>query len=418
MDDKEHRTPARARFKRLGVGFKKRLLKFSIVSLIGLCINLAALNFVEFLLYQFHSSILEAGHKIWIFSFTYIDLISIASGIAAATLSNYILNKIWTFEKAKVERVITQFLKYAIVGTSGAVLKYLLTTALKTAFLRVIPSDRWATVPASAVAFIVTVFWNYIWNEVWTFDVVADEPVEPFRITEEMTFDDVTIITPTFNEGENIGPLMEYLHEHLPGVSLIVADDGSVDGTREQVLKFQKINPKFRLLDREEEEVHGLTISVIDAIKRTETPYFVVMDCDFQHPPEKAAEIAMKLHEGYHFVVGERDAIPDWPFKRRLISWGASVLGKFSLWMHRSATCGDVMSGFFGGKSEYVQAIIEKHPNGFRPQGYKIMFELLKHSRRKETKIGRVGYVFNPRLRGESKISKKHILEFLKSAFP
>ena len=405
------------RFKRLGVGFKKRLLKFSIVSLIGLCINLAALNFAEFILYHIHSSILEAGHKIWIFSFTYIDLISIATGIAAATLSNYILNKIWTFEKAKVERVITQFLKYAVVGASGAVLKYLLTTALKTAFLHVIPSDRWATVPASAVAFTVTVVWNYIWNEVWTFDVI--EGVSgPFEIPEDMDFSDVTIITPTFNEGENIGPLLEYLSKHLPGVHVIVADDGSTDGTREYVREFQKTNPKFHLLDREKEAVHGLTISVIDAIKQTETPYFVVMDCDFQHPPEKVAEITVKLREGFHFVVGERDEIPEWSFKRRLISWGASVIGKFSLWLHCSATCGDVMSGFFGGKTDFVKTIIENHPKGFRPQGYKILFELLKHSKRKKTTVGRVGYIFQQRAHGESKISKKHIIEFLKSAFP
>ncbi|MHA1221517.1 MAG: hypothetical protein ACTSQB_07270, partial [Candidatus Heimdallarchaeota archaeon] len=94
------------------------------------------------------------------------------------------------------------------------------------------------------------------------------------------------------------------------------------------------------------------------------------------------------------------------------------TLGSFSHWVHRSATCGDVMSGFFGGETSYSQAIIEKNPRGFRPKGYKIMFELLKHSPRKETKVGRVGYVFNPRLRGESKIAKKHIIEFLKSAFP
>ena len=62
--------------------------------------------------------------------------------------------------------------------------------------------------------------------------------------------------------------------------------------------------------------------------------------------------------------------------------------------------------------------IIENHPKGFRPKGYKIMFELLKHSKKKETKVGRVGYIFNPRERGESKISSKHIFEFLKSAFP
>ncbi|MHA1186596.1 MAG: hypothetical protein ACTSSK_06910 [Candidatus Heimdallarchaeota archaeon] len=79
------------------------------------------------------------------------------------------------------------------------------------------------------------------------------------------------------------------------------------------------------------------------------------------------------------------------------------------------------MSGFYGADTAYSKMIINEHPKGFRPfrpKGYKIMFELLKHSKKKETRVGRVGYVFNPRVRGESKISKKHIFEFLKSAFP
>lgn len=418
IERENQKTSAKERFKRLGVGFKERLLKFSIVSLIGLGINLAALNLAEFILYRFNSPVMEASREIWRFSFTYIDLIAIACGIGAATLSNYILNKFWTFGEAKAERVSTQFIKYATVGASGAVLKYLFTTLLKTPFLNVIPEDRWATVPASAIAFIITVFWNYVWNEVWTFDVVEKKPEEPIIIPETMSFSDVTIITPTFNEGENIQPLMEHLDNNFLGVKLIVADDGSKDGTRELVRKYSEMNPNFQLLDRENEEIHGLTISVIDAIKITETPYFVVMDCDFQHPPEKAGEIAIRLREGFHYVVGERDEIPDWKFSRRVISWGASVIGKFSLWIHRSATCGDVMSGFFGGETSYAQKIIEEHPKGFRPKGYKIMFELLKHSPKKETKVGRVGYVFNPRIRGESKISRKHIIEFLRSAFP
>ena len=271
---------------------------------------------------------------------------------------------------------------------------------------------------SSAIAFCFTVVWNYIWNEVWTFQMVEKRPEPPIEVPPDMDFSDVTLISPTFNENENIGPLMETITGLSKGMKLIIADDGSKDGTREQVRAFHETNPDVQLLDREKEEVHGLTISVIDAINNVTTPYYIVMDCDFQHPPKKVGEIGIKLREGYHFVVGERDEIPDWPFTRRVISWGASVIGQFSHWIHRSATCGDVMSGFFGGETDYSKQVIKDHPKGFRPKGYKVMFELLKHSKRKETKVGRVGYVFNPRERGESKISKKHIFEFLKSAFP
>ena len=413
----EHPSKLKKRFSRLKIGLKQRLLKFAIVSLIGLGVNLGALNLAEYILYKIAPG-WGIGYQVWIFSFTIIDLISIAMGIGAATISNYVLNKFWTFGEAKTERVATQFLKYALVGASGAVLKYALTTAFKTLFLIPIPDDRWATVPASAIAFIITVFWNYIWNEVWTFEVEEKKPEEPITVPSDMDFNDFTLISPTFNENENVGQLMEVITEKYQNIKIIVADDGSKDGTREQVRKFHEINPNVNLLDRELEEIHGLTISVIDAIKKTETPYYIVMDCDFQHDPDKVGEIAVKLQKGFHYIIGERDEIPDWPFKRRLISWGAKTIGKFSHWIHRSATCTDVMSGFFGGETAFSIKILEEHPKGFRPKGYKVMFELLKHSPKKETKVGRVGYIFNPRERGESKISSKHIFEFLKSAFP
>ncbi|MEA2070436.1 MAG: GtrA family protein [Asgard group archaeon] len=401
---------------RLKTGFKKRFIKFIIVSLIGLGVNLLAVFLTELLIDNYIPILAVNLYEFFIWTFKIRDLIAIAMGIASATTSNYLLNKFWTFQEAQAEKTITQFLKYAIVGGSGAVLKYVLTFAFNTGFLQ-ITSERAAVILSSAIAFTITVVWNYIWNEVWTF-TVEEKSKEEIIIPENLTYEKFTVITPTFNENENIGMLMETLDKLYPDIHLIVADDGSTDGTREQVREYNETNPSFQLLDREKEPVHGLTISVLEAIKRTITPYYIVMDCDLQHPPEKVGEIAVKLLEDYHYVVGEREEIPDWPFSRRLISWGASVIGKFSLWIHRSAKCDDVMSGFFGGKTTFTEKIIEEHPDGFRPKGYKVLFELLKHSPRKETKVGRVGYIFQPREKGESKISSKHIFEFLRSAFP
>lgn len=416
VSEGKQESKIKTRFKRLGEGFRTRLLKFTIVSLIGLGVNLGALALTELIIGAI-TTVLDKEYIIWIFEFTPKGLIAIACGIAAATTSNYLLNKFWTFGEAKSEKIATQFLKYAIVGASGAIIKYLLTTALTKQFHKVIPNIDNATIAASSIAFVVTVFWNYTWNELWTFDV-AKKIEKPIIVPPDKDYRFVTVITPTFNENENIGLLMETLTSMYKNISIIVADDGSTDGTREQVREFHKKNSNVVLLDREAAEIHGLTISVKEAILMTTTPYYIVIDCDFQHPPEKVGEIAVRLDDGYHYVIGERDEIPDWPFTRRLISWGAKVIGKFSHFLHRSATCTDVMSGFYGADTAHSKMIINDHPKGFRPKGYKIMFELLKHSKKKETRVGRVGYVFNPRVRGESKISKKHIFEFLKSAFP
>ncbi len=277
IKEKTPKTSIKDRFKRLGKGFKYRLLKFTIVSLIGLGINLAALALTEFIIGSI-TTVLDIEYTYWIFKFTIKGLIAIAMGIAAATTSNYILNKLWTFSGARDERAGTQFIKYAIVGASGAVLKYLLTTTFTKQFHKVVPNIDNATLAASAFAFVITVLWNYMWNEVWTFDVVEKVPEEPLVIPPDMDFNDITLITPTFNENENIGLLMEHMNENYKGIKLIVADDGSKDGTREQVRKFTETNPNFLLLDRENEEIHGLTISVLEAIKMVETEYYIVMD--------------------------------------------------------------------------------------------------------------------------------------------
>ena len=130
IKEKTPKTNVKDRFKRLGVGFKRRLLKFIIVSLIGLGINLGALALTEFIIGKI-TTVLDFVYTYWIFEFTIKGLIAIAMGIAAATTSNYILNKLWTFSGSKDERVGTQFIKYALVGASGAVLKYLLTKSVK-----------------------------------------------------------------------------------------------------------------------------------------------------------------------------------------------------------------------------------------------------------------------------------------------
>ncbi|MBD3192005.1 MAG: glycosyltransferase [Candidatus Heimdallarchaeota archaeon] len=421
-DQEQKKLTIKERFKKLGTGLRRRLPQFTIVSLVGFGINTLAVFLTEVIMRQIWPSLGEFYITIGgrnLFSYSIIGFIALTMGIGAATASNFLLNKFWTFKEAKEEHFVLQFLKYAVVGGSGAILKYFLTSGLNYLFSMVIAQEKYSLIPSTMIAFCITVIWNFIWNEVWTFSVEDSETIkEEIKVPEDMDFSEFTLITPTFNENENIGQLMEVITKKYPNMKVIVADDGSTDGTREQVREFHEQNPDVVLLDREEEEVHGLTISVLDAIKMTTTKYYIVMDCDFQHPPEKVGEIAVRLQEGYDFVVGEREEIPDWPFRRRVISWGAAMIGKFSHFIHRSATCNDVMSGFFGGETSFSQKIIADHPKGFRPKGYKILFELLKHSPRKETEVGSVGYIFSPRERGESKISFKHITEFLKSAFP
>ena len=169
----------------------------------------------------------------------------------------------------------------------------------------------------------------------------------------------LTVIIPTLNEEKNIGNMISELIKLYSGVSVIVADDGSTDQTREIVNQFHVNNELIRFLDRKGEEVKGLTISLIDALKITKTQFFIVIDCDFQHPPEKIGEGLDLLENGKQLVIGTRKSVEGWGLKRKIISWVATTLGKLSLWFRRRHRPKDIMSGFFGGETSTILSIIQ-----------------------------------------------------------
>ncbi len=226
----------------------------------------------------------------------------------------------------------------------------------------------------------------------------------------------LTIIIPTLNERSNIDQIINRLLSLYPQISIIVADDGSIDGTDEVVLNWKAKNPRVLFLDRKDEPVKGLTISLVDAIKTLTTDYFLVIDCDFQHPPERIADGHQLLSEGYQLVIGTRASIEGWSFRRKLISWGASTLGKFSLLLRRRPRPRDIVSGFFGGQTLFIRELLEQHPKTISPKGYKLLFDLLKVMPR-NTLIGEFTYTFQSRKAGQSKIGMKQILVYFRSLF-
>ncbi|MHA2175220.1 MAG: glycosyltransferase [Candidatus Hodarchaeales archaeon] len=225
-----------------------------------------------------------------------------------------------------------------------------------------------------------------------------------------------TVIIPTLNEENNIENMISVLIELYPQISIIIADDGSTDATGAIVNRFHQDNSKIRLLDRTNESIKGLTISLIDALKITDTKYFVVIDCDFQHPPDKIQEGIALFDSGNQLIIGTRASVEGWSMKRKIISWGATTLGKISLLFRRRSRPTDIMSGFFGGETELVLSIIKDNPKTISPKGYKLLFDILKVLP-KDIQIGEFEYIFQTRQAGESKIGFKHILVYFRSLF-
>lgn len=228
-----------------------------------------------------------------------------------------------------------------------------------------------------------------------------------------MNYSDSTVIIPTLNEEKNIDKLLRILTKTYPKINIIVADDGSSDKTQQIVNNWNKKNKSVKLLDRSKKPVHGLSASVLDAIMHTKTTFFVVIDGDLQHPPEKIKEITKKLRNNADVVVASRKEVAtEWSFFRRLMSFTATHMALLRAAM-TGTPCKDIMSGFFGAKKKLFKEKYKQKPKSFVEESYKVLFDFLKIS--KNIKVSYVPYIFGIRRGGQSKIGTHHIYYFLKS---
>ena len=224
--------------------------------------------------------------------------------------------------------------------------------------------------------------------------------------------DSFSIILPTLNEGENILPMMETLDKLYPKAAIIVVDDHSKDGTADIALEYGRQRARVQVVQRDPSD-RGLTASIMDGIMHAETKYFVVMDADFQHPPESIAGLVTELINGNEMAIGVREDKFKLSFTRKWASIAAQGMAVSYLYAKRQPTSQDIMSGFFGGQTDLCKKVIMEKGNKFERTGFKGLFDLLKFMPR-EIKIAEVEFKFNSRRAGESKLSSRVIVSIMR----
>ncbi|MGC9436291.1 MAG: glycosyltransferase [Methanomicrobiales archaeon] len=221
-----------------------------------------------------------------------------------------------------------------------------------------------------------------------------------------MTRPELTVIIPTFNEEQNIGPMAEALQEmfRASGIAgeILVVDDSSTDRTIEIATGLAETYPNVRLMVREND--HGLSQSVAEGFEHARGEIIQVIDADFSHPPALIPEFVRTIREGSDVVVGSRymkgGGIEQWPLKRRIISLGATGLGRV---LFPDIT--DPVSGFFAIRKE----VVEDAP--LKPRGYKILMEVLGKGR--WTSAREIPFTFRDREEGESKLRPRTMIEYI-----
>lgn len=221
-----------------------------------------------------------------------------------------------------------------------------------------------------------------------------------------------SVIIPTYDEVRNIGRMIDRLRSLYPGIEILVMDDNSKDGTIDLVRTLAGDDQKVRLVVRNPAD-RGLTAAVMEGIAHAKTPYFMVMDADFQHPPEVLAGIMASLDKGADIVIGKRHHKEALRWKRRVSSDAAQMLASAYLRSKRQPHPRDIMSGLFGGRTEMCQEVLRTKGDSFERKGFKVLFDLLKFIPR-GSRIEEVEYEFGDRAGGESKLSSTIIISILR----
>lgn len=220
----------------------------------------------------------------------------------------------------------------------------------------------------------------------------------------------VSVIIPTYNEKDNITPLVERIHQALTGRDheIICVDDNSTDGTIETAEGLTKRYPVKLFVRRREK---GLATAVIHGIKQASGNIIGVMDADLQHPPEVLPDLLKAMEDGADMVFASRyvqgGGCPGWDLSRKIISRAA--LTASHLLLPASRRVKDPMSGYFMFRRENID------PDKLKPIGYKIALEIMLVGSFKN--IVEVPFIFKERSAGASKLRPQQQIDYLKHIF-
>lgn len=210
--------------------------------------------------------------------------------------------------------------------------------------------------------------------------------------------DTVTVIIPTYNERDNIVPLLSRVHKALQGYSyeILFVDDNSSDGTAQAIIALRETYP-IRLIVRNEER--GLASAVLAGFKEAKGEIIGSINADLQHPPEVLTWLMKDIENGSDIAIASRyitgGGCEDWSLGRRIVSRVATLLAHLFLPFTRGIS--DPLSGCYLLRNRIIPYA------SLKPTDFKLLLEIL--SKVDTCKITEVPYIFIPREKGESKLA-------------
>jgi len=220
----------------------------------------------------------------------------------------------------------------------------------------------------------------------------------------------ISIIIPTYNERDNIIPLVKRIDYALSNYDyeIVFIDDNSGDGTAELAAA---LSPRYPVKVIVRKNKRGLASAVVDGISHVAGQIIGVMDADLQHPPEVIPNLLREIKDGKDIAIASRyvkeGQCQGWELIRRIMSKGAVVLAH--LLLPRTRQFSDPLSGFFMFNRQVVA-----HAQ-LQPIGYKILLEILMEGEFQNA--AEVPYTFRARSSGESKLNARQQIDYLKHVY-
>jgi glycosyltransferase involved in cell wall biosynthesis len=220
----------------------------------------------------------------------------------------------------------------------------------------------------------------------------------------------VLVCIPTYNEAENVEPIVARVRAAVPEAHVLVVDDASPDGTGEIAGKLALDDPALHVLHRPGKEGLGAAYIAAFGWARDERYDVVVeMDADGSHQPEELPRLLAALRTA-DVVLGSRwvsgGEVRNWPASRRVLSQGGNTYTRLALGLPlRDAT---------GGYRAYRRTVLDVLPlDSVASQGYCFQVDLAWNAWRAGFRVVEVPITFVERVRGQSKMSRAIVAEAL-----
>jgi dolichol-phosphate mannosyltransferase len=206
----------------------------------------------------------------------------------------------------------------------------------------------------------------------------------------------------TYNEKENLAPLIEAIHQQLPHADVLVIDDNSPDGTGQLADELAARDTRIRVLHRPGKL--GLGTAMLEAIAYAQKEGYDLlqtMDADFSHAPRYLPAFQAGM-EKYDVMIGSRyvpgGGTENWPLSRLFISKSVNALVRFLMQLRVK----DCSGGF---RCYRVARLAAAQPERMISRGYSFQQELLYRCHRAGCKIGETPIIFENRRAGVSKVN-------------